>query len=252
MRARAIDLARRAGALLVDYLGRPRQLDHKGRFDLVTDADRASEALIVGELAAAYPDHAIFAEEGSGSRHEAAIRWTIDPLDGTTNYAHGFPYFSVSIAALEGETPILGVVYAPLLDALFVAERGAGATCNNRPLRVSVIPTLERSLLSTGFPYTYASIERNNLTQFDAAQRRCQGVRRAGSAALDLAYVAAGNLEAHWEYGLNAWDSAAGALLVTEAGGRITTCDGLAWTPFGPSMLASNGAVHAELLEILD
>lgn len=247
----ATDLARRAGALLRDGLGRERTIELKGAFDLVTDVDRASEALIVAAIAERFPDHSVLAEEGGGAEHGSEYRWVIDPLDGTNNYAHGFPFFSVSIGLLRGEDPFIGVVYDPLRDELFSAQRGAGAHCNGRPLRVSQTPALAAALVSTGFPYTYGAGGRNNLQEFDRIQARTQGVRRAGSAALDLSYVAAGRLDAHWELRLNPWDTAAGALLVLEAGGRLSDSRGGPWTPWTADLVASNGRIHDELVDAL-
>jgi myo-inositol-1(or 4)-monophosphatase len=252
MRPFVIDLARRAGALLREGLERPRTIDLKSAFDLVTDMDRTSEALIVAALSERFPDHSIVAEEGGGVERAGLFRWVIDPLDGTNNYAHGFPYFSVSIGLLEGETPILGVVYDPLRDELFAAERGQGSSCNSRPLRVSQVTSLASALVSTGFPYDFGTRDDNNAREFARVQARCQGVRRAGSAALDLAYVAAGRLDAHWEIGLKPWDSAAGALLIAEAGGQLTDWHGAPWRPQSARLAATNGNIHNELLAVLN
>jgi myo-inositol-1(or 4)-monophosphatase len=228
------DVARRAGALLLDGLERGRTVELKSAYEVVTDVDRASEALIVGAITERFPDHTIIAEEGGGAERGSEFRWVIDPLDGTNNYAHGFPFFAVSIGLLRGDALALGVVYDPLRGELFSAERGSGAFCNGRQLRVSTTPVLAASLLSTGFPYTYGAGGENNRREFDLLQSRTQGVRRAGAAALDLAYVAMGRLDAHWELRLSPWDSAAGALLVLEAGGRL-----------------SNGHLHDQLVGVL-
>jgi myo-inositol-1(or 4)-monophosphatase len=243
-----IDVARRAGALLLAGLERDRAVELKSPFEVVTDIDRASEALIVGAIGERFPQHTIVAEEGSGAERGSHERWVIDPLDGTNNYAHGFPFFSVSIGFLRGDELTLGVVYDPLRDELFTAERGCGAHCNGRPLRVSRTPTLAASLVSTGFPYDYGAGGQNNLREFDRMQARTQGVRRPGSAALDLAYVAMGRLDAHWERRLSPWDSAAAALLVLEAGGRLSQWQGEPWNPWSPTLIASNGRVHDELI----
>jgi myo-inositol-1(or 4)-monophosphatase len=175
----------------------------------------------------------------------------IDPLDGTNNFAHGVPHFSVSIALLMDGQPHLGVVLNPLSGECFVAEHGRGAYLGEQQLQVSAVGTLARSLLSTGFSYDYATQTHNNLAEFDRVQRGTQGVRRMGSAALDLCFVGAGRFEAHWEYRLSAWDSAAGALVVAEAGGELTDLAGAAWHPFSPSLVASNRHIHRELLATL-
>lgn len=247
----AIDTARRAGALLRAGLHSQRRVELKSPYELVTDMDRACEDLIVGAIAARYPDHAILAEERGGSFADARPTWLIDPLDGTNNYAHGFPFFAVSLALWAGPRPLLGVVYDPLRDELFSAEAGAGAFCNGQPLRVSAVETLAGALASTGFPYDYHLRPDNNLAEFDRIQARCQGVRRGGAAALDLAYVAMGRLEAHWEVDLKPWDTGAAALMVLEAGGRVTDMRGGPWQPWCASIIASNGHIHAELIEVL-
>lgn len=247
----AAELARRAGALLLEGLHNRPAIELKSSFEVVTEIDRASEKLIVESIRDFAPDHAILAEEGGGIEQASEYYWVIDPLDGTNNYAHGFPFFSVSIALLRKQELYLGVVYDPVRDELFAAERGAGAWCNNQRLHVSTTHHLASGLISTGFSYTYAKLPDNNLHEFDRVQARCHGVRRAGSAALDLAYVAAGRLDAHWEYRLQPWDSAAGATMVLEAGGKITSFDGSAWTPWSYTMIASNMHIHAELRDAI-
>ncbi len=246
----AIDLGRRAGRLLRDGLDRPRTVELKSAFDLVTDMDRASEDLIISAITAEFPDHAILAEE-SGAIGEADLTWLIDPLDGTNNYAHGFPYFCVSLALWRGRTPLLGVIYNPMLDELFSAEAGGGTYCNGRSIHVSGTATLSAALISTGFPYTYSTTPENNLREFDRIQSRCQGVRRGGAAALDLAYVAMGRLDAHWELRLKPWDTGAAALLVLEAGGRLSGWSGEPWQPWSDRLIASNGRIHDELIQVL-
>lgn len=252
---RALDLAaataRRAGALLREGLSQQRRIDLKSPYELVTDMDHASEDLIVAALGASFPDHAIVAEERGGVLGVGRPTWLIDPIDGTNNYAHGFPYFAVSLALWAGDRPLLGVVYDPMRDELFAARAGAGAHCNGQPLRVSRVNTLAAALVSTGFPYDYGTRADNNLAEFGRVQARCQGVRRAGAAALDIAYVAAGRLEAHWELGLKPWDSGAAAVLLLEAGGRVSDRHGAPWTPWSPYAVASNGLIHDELLEVL-
>ena len=246
-----IDLARRAGALLLEGLDRQRVVELKSRFELVTDMDRASEALIISAIERQFPDHAILSEEGGGSERESEYLWLIDPLDGTNNYAHGFPFFAVSLGLWKDRAPLIGVVYDPTRDELFAAEAGQGAHCNGRPLRVSMNGELGAALISTGFPYDYGANSDNNAQQFNRIQARCQGVRRAGAAALDLAYVAMGRLDAHWETRLKPWDTGAAALLVLEAGGRLSDWGGGPWHPWADRMLASNGRIHDELIQVL-
>lgn len=247
----AIALARQAGQLLRDGLSRQRQIELKSAYELVTDMDRASEDMIVDAITARFPDHAILAEERGGAFGDGRPTWLIDPIDGTNNYAHGFPFFSVSLGLWAEGRPRLGVVYDPLRDEVFAAEAGAGAYCNDRRLRVSRVDTLAAALLSTGFPYDFGARDDNNLREFSRVQARCQGVRRAGSAALDIAYVAMGRLEAHWEIGLKPWDTGAAVLLLLEAGGRLTDGQGRAWQPWSTHTVASNGLIHDELLEVL-
>ena len=249
----AVDAATRAGALLRAHLGGAREVSYKDSpINLVTEMDRRSEALIVGALQRHFPDHGILAEEcgavGGGGSH----RWIVDPLDGTTNYAHGMPIYGVSIALEIGGRVALGVVYDPHRDECFVAERGRGATLNGAPLRVSATATLGESLLSTGYQYDIRSSSRNNLAEHAALLLRSHSVREIGSAVLNLAYVAAGRLEAFWELSLGAWDVAAGALLVEEAGGRVTSPSGAPLDLAAPSIVASNGVIHDEILKVLE
>ena len=247
----AIDLARRAGVLLLSMFEGQRDVRLKSPFELVTDADHASEALVVSAIRRQYPDHAIVAEESGGVAAEAGYTWLLDPLDGTNNYAHGLPIFSVSLALLRDGAPLLGVIYDPTRDELFATESGQGARCNGRRIRVSENSTLAASLLATGFPYDYATNPDNNAREFTTLAGRVQGIRRPGSAALDLAYVAMGRFDAFWELRLQPWDSAAGALLVSEAGGRVTDWRGESWNPWSDRLLASNGRIHDELIQAL-
>ncbi len=246
-----VELAREAGALLRDRVSQPRELTFKSRADLVTDVDFASEQLLVGALRQQFPDHAIVAEEGGGQHEGAQYVWLIDPVDGTTNYAHGYPVFSVTLALLDRGELALGIVYDPMRDECFTAERGGGAWLNGRQLRVSTTPGLREALISTGFPYARFTSPDTNIAQFSAMIMQCQGIVRSGSAAIDLAYVAAGRTEGHWELGLNPWDSAAGALLVREAGGQTTTWDGRDYDPWNKRVVATNGLIHRELLDVL-
>ena len=243
--------AREAGALLLDHLGRI-HVELKGAVDLVTEADRASERLLVERLHQMLPEATILAEEGSGRSGTSGLRWVVDPLDGTTNYAHGFPVFSVSIALEENGVTQLGVVLDPSRDECFTARRGHGASLNGAPIRVSVIDTLDAALLVTGFPYDVRTTARDNLTQFWAFLKTAQAVRRGGSAALDLCYVAAGRFDGFWEESLAPWDMAAGALIVEEAGGRVTGYRGEAHDIESGNILATNGRVHEEMQTILE
>ncbi len=244
----AIDLALRAGSVLRAGLAYERNVESKGYADVVTDIDKASEALIVGAIRERFPDHAILAEEGGATAGRSTYQWQIDPLDGTLNYLHGNPVFCVSLGLLHQGELHLGVVYDPCRDELFAAERGGGARCNGRPLSVSRTEVLASAMLTTGFPYNRVSQPDNNLREHAHLLLKCQDVRRAGSAALDLCYVAAGRIDAHWELGLSPWDVAAGALMVREAGGTVTDWQDRPWYPGEPRIVASNGGVHDELL----
>ena len=223
-----------------------------GAIDIVTDVDLLSEQQVREIVHAAFPTHTIVGEEG-GARigSDPRYRWLVDPLDGTTNYAHGFPFFCVSVALeVDGEL-VLGVVHAPQLDELFVAERGAGATLNGRPIQVSSTTELPESLLATGFPYQRGLFERA-FRSFEVLSRRAQAVRRAGSAALDLCYVACGRFDGYWEHSVKSWDLAAGVLLVTEAGGRVTRVDGSAFSIDCGEVLSSNGTIHELIAAALE
>src|SRR5688500_711309 len=250
----AIQTAREAGRVLADKFGRALQVSNKGDIDLVTEADLAAERLIVERIRSYHPRHAILTEE-SGDVKEAGgpgaeYKWIIDPLDGTTNYAHGYPVFCVSVALEHEGSVVVGVVYDPTRDELFAAERGEGATLNGRRVRVSDVGELNRALVCTGFPYDVR--ERGDFARhFRAFIMRAQSVRRDGAAALDLAYVAAGRFEGFYEEGLRPWDVAAGVLLVEEAGGRVTHYDGSPFRHYKPPIAASNGLVHDEMLGVL-
>jgi myo-inositol-1(or 4)-monophosphatase len=243
--------AREAGALLREYYRRGVTAEYKGAIDLVTEADRASEALILERLRAAYPDHAILAEESGAHQQAGPCTWIVDPLDGTTNFAHGFPHFSVTLALQIEDAIEIGVTYDPLRDELFTARRGQGAWLNDRAIRVSTTPRLDRALLCTGFPYDRRTNPLNNTQQFVDFLLRAQGVSRVGSAALDLAYVACGRIDGFWEFRLNAWDIAAGILLAQEAGGRVTEPDGTPVHQWTGRIVASNGLFHAEMIDVL-
>lgn len=246
-----LDLARRAGALIADGLGHTRQVRHKGAIDLVTEYDLRSERLIVDGIRRAFPSDSILSEE-AGLSGEAEIRWVIDPLDGTTNFAHGLPHFSVSIACWERDRPAFGIVFDPTRRELFHAVRGRGARLNDQPIHVSTEARLAECFLATGFPYDIRSNSTDNLDNFARMSRLSFAIRRFGSAALDLAYVAAGRFDAYWELSVYPWDWAAGIVLVREAGGRVTALDGRDEFPLEmASFLASNGQVHDEALRAL-
>ncbi len=252
LRAFIVTLAADAGRLLKDRFHTKHTVAYKGTIDLVTEADRLSEDLIVNRIARAYPQHDIVAEESSATAKKSEYRWIVDPLDGTTNYAHGFPVFCVSIALeIRGKVE-LGVVYNPMLDEMFVAERGRGAVLNNVAITVSHEQELVRSLLATGFPYDISVSSDNNLDRFARMARRAQAIRRAGAAALDMAYLAAGRFDGFWELKLKPWDTAAGWLLVTEAGGEVTDLFGGPYHLLSPHVLASNGIIHAQMRDVLN
>jgi myo-inositol-1(or 4)-monophosphatase len=244
-------MAIQAGKILRDGYGQKHNIQHKGPVDLVTEIDRRSEDFIVSRIQASYPDHTIITEESApmaGNRQY----WYIDPLDGTVNYAHGLPTFSVSIAYVENDQAKMGVVYDPLRDECFCAERGIGAFLNGEPLHVAHATRLVDSLLVTGFPYDIATTQANNLDYYGRFARLTQGVRRSGSAALDLCYVAAGRFDGYWELSLKTWDLAAGGLIAEEAGAKVTTAFGLPGYLTPPnSILAANPTLHQVMLATL-
>jgi len=244
-------VAREAGALLRERFGTRLDVRHKGRINLVTEVDLLAEQCIRRQIQAHFPDHSILAEEEGLTETASAFRWIVDPLDGTTNYAHGYPFFSVAIAVEQHGEIIVGVVYDPLRNELFSAAKGQGAYCNGQPLHVSDVTSLEQALLVTGFPYNVKSSLQKNLDHFSAFLDVAQAIRRDGSAALDLAYVAAGRFDGFWELNLAPWDMAAGSLLVTEAGGQVTAFGGQAFSPYVPEIVASNGHIHAAMCQVL-
>lgn len=240
-----------AGRLLREKIDECHTIEYKGDINLVTEADRLSEELIISRIRSRFPEHGILAEESPETVNSSAFRWIIDPLDGTTNYAHGYPVFSVSIA-LECEGAIrLGAVYNPMMNELFFAEKGQGAFLNGRRLTVSRTTDLSRSLLATGFPYDLKEDRNNNMNYFETMAMSAQAVRRAGSAAFDLACLAAGRFDGFWELKLMPWDTAAGCLLVQEAGGIVTDLQGGPFSLTSPNILASNGLIHAEMSRLL-
>jgi myo-inositol-1(or 4)-monophosphatase len=256
----AESIAREAGALLREYYHRGVTAEYKGDVDLVTEADRASEKLIVARLGELLPGHGVYGEEGSRQGLDSEFRWYIDPLDGTTNFAHGFPAFCVvlgceqrrpGLKADEDGVMVAGVVYDPLRDEMFSAAKGEGATLNGKPIHVSKVKKLQESLVATGFPSQKRHLS-PNVHFYQEFTLRSHGVRRAGSAALDLAYVACGRLEAFWEIKLNPWDTSAGYLLVEEAGGTITHFDGSKFTLDSREVFASNGLIHGEMQQLFE
>src|SRR3984893_2793585 len=247
----AIRVARDAGALLRDRLGTRIDIGHKGSINLVTDVNLASEKLIREAISTYYPRHEILAEEGGLTESASEYRWIVDPLDGTTNYAHGYPVFCVSIGLEHKGEIIIGVVYDPMRDEMFTAERGAGAALNNRPVRVSKTEDLMQSILSTGFPYDIKTSTLTNLNHWANFAMNAQALRRDGAAALDLCYLACGRFDGVWELNLSPWDTAAGALIVAEAGGRITDFAGGPFSNYKPEIVASNGLIHERMIEVL-
>ncbi len=251
MKTLIIKAAFEAGNLLMDKFESGLRVEFKGKYDLVTEADRQAEALIIKLIRERYPDHDFLAEEGVYTETGSDYRWIIDPLDGTTNYAHGFPWFAVSIALEVKGRLELGVVYNPYVGDFYVAERGSGAFLNERRLKVSTIDTLERSLLATGFAYDHKKCKANNYDYFTRFQKEAQACRRPGAASLDLASVAAGRFDGFWELKLKPWDLAAGILLIEEAGGLVSNFDGLPMTLESQECMASNQLIHAEMQAIL-
>ncbi|HEY73102.1 MAG TPA: inositol monophosphatase [Thermoflexia bacterium] len=251
----AISIAHEAGAVVREAFPRT-ALDHvsfKGTVDPATETDTAAEELIVSRLRAAFPHHRILAEEGGGDdwRASGPPIWLIDPLDGTNNFAHGFPHVGISLALLVEGRPVVGVAYDPLRDETFAATAGGGAALNDRPIRVSTVEWLGRAFLATGFPYDRRTAPDNNIARLDHFVRRSLGARRAGAAVLDLAYVACGRFDGFWEIRLKPWDVAAGILLVREAGGRATDFAGGLDCLSGEQIVASNGHIHAEMLRVI-
>src|SRR5260221_2276245 len=245
----AIDIARESGALLAAYFEKRVAFELNGDFDLVTEADRASERLVVERLRSHFPSHSIVAEEGGGYEGKSGYRWYVDPLDGTTNFAHGYPVYNVTMGLEQDGEMLVGVVFDPSRQEMFSAERGAGAYLNNRRIRVSASRRLADSLVSTGFPSRKRHLN-VNIHFYHQMAMATHGVRRGGSAAIDLAYVACGRLEAFWEFGLNPWDMAAGTLMVAEAGGRCSAMESGVHTMQSPHLLTDNGAIHQETLQL--
>jgi myo-inositol-1(or 4)-monophosphatase len=249
--ATAWEAANAAGELVRENWQRPKTIDYKGAIDLVTSVDRQIERKIVGFIRRSFANHSILAEEETDVEgKENEYRWIIDPLDGTTNFAHGYPQVSISIALEHKGQTILGLVYDPLRQECFRAVKGGGATLNGDPIRTSVVNELDKALLATGFPYDRREKADFSLAFFKAFLTRCQGIRRAGSAALDLCYVACGRIDGFWELKLKPWDIAAGALIVAEARGGLSDFSGKEFSIWSDQTLASNGRIHHEMAQL--
>jgi myo-inositol-1(or 4)-monophosphatase len=246
-----IAAAYQAGDILQAKFGKISQVRKKGAIDLVTEADTASEEHILQVIHSRFPDHGILAEESGRNTVDSAYTWIIDPLDGTTNYAHRIGMYAISIAFAVGGDVVVGIVLNPVTGELFTATAGGGAVCNERPIRVSEVPSLTDSLLVTGFPYDVRENLASIVSRFTRCLEAAQGIRRLGSAALDLCHVACGRFEGFWEEHLKSWDTAAGMLIAREAGAEITDFSNRPYTPESREILATNGYVHAQLLELL-
>ncbi|MFQ5716920.1 MAG: inositol monophosphatase family protein [Nitrospinales bacterium] len=247
----AVDAALAAGRIQRERSGNIGKIRYKGDIDPVTEVDLLCEREIIRRIKARFPDHDLLAEESGNAGDASSYKWIIDPLDGTVNYAHGYPCYCASVALEHEGEVVVGVVYNPCLDELFVAEKGKGATLNSKPIAVSSISNLKQSMLATGFAYDVGHSNRDNLDHFSNFIKRCQAVRRPGSAALDLVYTAMGRFDGFWELKLNAWDVAAGQLILKEAGGIVTRLDGSAFAIYDEEILASNGLIHAAMVETL-
>lgn len=244
-------LAREAGAILREGYGRAENIQYKGVVDLVTEYDHRVENFLLSRLRERYPAHTMYAEESGRSAYSGEYEWLIDPLDGTVNFAHAVPCFAVSLTLTHHGQLLAGAVYDPLRDEMFLGERGQGATLNGQPMHVSAETDLGKSLLTTGFPYDVRTSPLNNFAEFMAFYKRAQAVRRPGSAALDCCYVAGGRFDGYWEYKMKPYDIGAGALMVQEAGGRVSTTTGETNFLGQISIVASNGHIHEQMLEVL-
>lgn len=242
---------RRSGEIQMAGLQKSREIDYKGAINIVTDIDHACEKAIVQLIQGRFPDHDLVAEEGGGERKDSPYKWIVDPLDGTTNYAHGYPLFCTSVALEYKGEIVAGAVYEPNLDEMFLAEKNSGATLNGQRLQVSACKTLEQAMLCTGFAYNIRETANNNLNHFKNFLMTSQAVRRDGVAAADLCYVAAGRYDGFWELNLFPWDVAAGFLILQEAGGRVSNFSGKPFDVYQKEILATNGHLHEEMLKVL-
>ncbi|MCK5255657.1 MAG: inositol monophosphatase [Deltaproteobacteria bacterium] len=248
----ALKAVKEGSAILMKYFGKIKSIDYKGEINLVTEADQRSEEVILSIIKDSYPNHRILAEETGESGNSSSFKWIIDPLDGTTNYAHGYPCFCVSLAIEYEEEVIYGAVYDPVKDELFTAEKGKGAFINGKAIKTSSTKQLDQSLLCTGFPYDVRDDMDSNILNFRTFLMKAQAVRRDGSAALDLCHTAAGRFDGFWEQKLFPWDVAAGGLLVTEAGGKLTNFTGGNFSIYDKEIVASNGLIHDQMVEALN
>lgn len=248
----AVEISREAGELQLDGLNKAKKIEYKGNpFNIVTQVDKACEKLIVDYLKGKFPFHDILAEEGTDIKKESEWLWIVDPLDGTVNYAHGYPLFTVSIGLLHKGKPVVGVVYDPNRNEMFIGEHGGGAMLNDKPIRVSKNKTIESSMISTGFAYNVNETRLNNINHFNDFIKKCHAIRRDGVASIDMCYIACGRYDGFWELFLKPWDIAGGAVIIKEAGGRLSMFDGKPLDIFGDEIVASNGLIHEEMLEIL-
>jgi myo-inositol-1(or 4)-monophosphatase len=247
----ALAAALKSGEFIKKSVGKIRRLSYKGKTNIVTDVDKSAERMIIRKIRRSFPGHAILSEESSPAGRPSPYKWIIDPLDGTTNFAHAFPFFCVSIALEKDGRIILGVVYDPLRKELFTAQEGRGSRLNGRPIRVSKVSALSKSFLATGFAYDLEKRSNTNIKNFRNFLKNSLAIRRAGSAALDLSYVACGRFDGFWEIGLHPWDSAAGILIVREAGGVVTGFDRSRFSHYDDKILASNGLIHRQMIKIL-
>ncbi|MBC8216508.1 MAG: inositol monophosphatase [Candidatus Marinimicrobia bacterium] len=249
LRSVAVGAAKSAAKIILGTLHHPRDVHHKGKTDLVTETDRRSEDAIISHIQATFPDHSILAEESGTTYRDSDYLWVIDPLDGTTNFVHGYPSFGVSIAVLQNGEPIVGVVVELPVNRVYTAVKNAGAFCDNEPIHVSGVSELEQSLLVTGFGYDHNENWHRNMELFKSFTDITQGVRRLGSAAVDLCHVARGVVDGFWEFDLHPWDTAAGILLVREAGGIVTKMIGEPYSIYDDSILVSNGFLHEDMMK---
>ncbi|MDP8234462.1 MAG: inositol monophosphatase family protein [Candidatus Saelkia tenebricola] len=243
-------IAKKAGGFILSKLGKAGKLEFKGERNIVTEIDKKSEKIIKAYLKKHFPNFEFLGEEFGGDIN-SEYYWLVDPIDGTNNFSHSFPVFCTSIALMKDKEPLIGVIYDPTRDELFYSIKGEGAYLNRKKISVSKIDIISRSLLATGFYYEFKEQTDTNIEHFINFIHHAQGIRRCGAAALDLAYVASGRLDGFWELGLNPWDTAAGLLLVREAGGCLTKLDGDVYDPFHSDIAASNGIIHQKILEIL-